>query len=49
VNARLRGLDRIVLVVDGRRGAGKIEDLIDFKVQGEGDVVAYQLEVLPVE
>ena len=35
--------------MDGACGAGKVEDLIDLHVQGEGDVVPHDLEARVVE
>ena len=49
MHARLRGLHRIPLVVDGRRRAREIKDLVDFHEEWVGDVVPQELEVLVVE
>ena len=42
-------LDRVVLVVARRRGAGEVVDLIDLEHDRLGHVVADQLEVAPAE
>ena len=44
VDADLRGLHRIELVVNGRSRASEIEDFIDLDIEGETDVVAHQLK-----
>ena len=49
VDAGLGGLDRVVLIMDGRGRAGQVVDLVHLHVEGEGDVVAHQLEVGVVE
>ena len=49
MHARLRGLHRVPLVVDGRRRAREIEDLVDLDEERVGDVVAQELEALVVE
>ena len=49
VDACLGGLDGIELVVDGRGRAGQVIDLIHLDVQGEGNVVAHQLEMGVIE
>ena len=46
VHARLRRLHRVVLVMNGRRRAGKIIDLVDLEVDWERDVVTDELEAL---
>ena len=38
------GLNRVMLVVHRACRAGHVEDTVDLKVDGEGDVVPYQLE-----
>ena len=48
-DARLRRLDRIELVVDGRGRAGEIVDLVDLDLKGEGHIVAHQLEIAVFE
>lgn len=48
-DAHLRGLHRILLIVDGRCRAGEVEDLVDLHEQRMGDVVAKQLEGLVAE
>jgi hypothetical protein len=48
-NARLRRLQRILLVVDRRCRASKIEDLVHLDKKRMGDVVAQQLEAFVVE
>ena len=45
VDAGLGRLDGVELVVDGRGRAGQVVDLVHLDVQGEGDIVANQLEV----
>ncbi len=45
----LGGLDGVELVVPGRRGAGEVVDLINFKKQRVCDIVADQLEIVFVE
>src|SRR5690606_36966010 len=35
---------RILLIVDGRGGAGQVEDLVDLHVERKGHVVADELE-----
>ncbi len=49
MDAGLGGLDRVVLIMDGRGRAGQVVDLVHLHVKGEGDVVAHQLEVGVVE
>ena len=44
MDAGLGGLDRVVLVMDGRCGAGKVVDFVNFDIEGEGDVVAQDFE-----
>jgi hypothetical protein len=44
VHAGLRGLHGVELVVNRRRRAGQVEDLIDLHEEGHGHVVAHQLE-----
>ena len=48
-DAHLRGLHRILLIVDGRCRASEVEDLVDLHEQRMGDVVAKQLEGLVAE
>lgn len=48
-NAGFDGLDRIALVMNGRRGTCEIVDFINLNVQREVDVVADQLEMPVVE
>jgi len=45
MDIHLGGLHRVILVVNGRSGTGKIIDLVNFHIQGEGDVVAEELKV----
>ena len=45
VHACLRRLHRIPLIVNGGGGACKIEDLVDFDIERECDVMPNQLEV----
>ena len=45
----LGGLDRIVLVVNRRRRAGEVEDLVHLDVERKRDVVADDLEVRVAE
>lgn len=40
----LGGLHRVVLIVNGRGGAGQVVDFVDFHIQREGDVVTHELE-----
>jgi len=49
VDAGLGGLHGVELVVDGGGGAGQVVDLVHLHVEGEGDVVAQELEVGVVE
>ena len=49
MHAGLRGLDRVVLIVDRRRGAGEIVDLVDLHIERKRHVVAHQLEMRVVE
>ena len=42
-------LDRVVLIVAGRGGAGEVVDLVDFQQDRLRDVVPDQLEIRPVE
>ena len=44
MHARLGGLHRIALVVDGRGRAGEVVDLVDLDIERKGDVVAHHLE-----
>jgi len=44
VHARFSGLDRVMLVVDRRRGAGEIVDTINLDIEWKADVVANRLE-----
>jgi hypothetical protein len=44
VNADLGRRHRIALVVNGRGRTGQIEDLVDFDIERESDVVANDLE-----
>ena len=48
-DASLGGLHRILLVVDRRRRASQIEDLVDLDEKRVGDVVAQELKPLMVE
>ncbi len=43
-NRGLDGLDRVVLIMDGRSGTGKIEDPVDLRQEGLSDVVADEFE-----
>jgi len=45
VDAGFGGLDGVELVVDGRGGAGKVVDFVDFYKEGDGDVVPHQFKV----
>jgi hypothetical protein len=45
MHAGLGGLDRIVLVVRGACGAGKVENPVKLGVIGEGDVVADKFKI----
>ena len=38
-------LDGVVLVVDGRGGAGHVVDFVHLDIQGEGDIVPHQFEI----
>ena len=49
VDRRLERLDGVVLVVDGRGGAGQVVDLVDLRVVGRGDVVAYGIEAVAAQ
>src|SRR5262245_32800723 len=49
VYAGLRRLHRIMLVMDRRRRASQIVDLIDFHIERECDIVADHFEVLVIE
>ena len=44
IDAGLDGLHRIVLIVDWRRRAGKIVNLIHFHIERNADVMAHELE-----
>ena len=48
-HVRLDGLDRVVLVVNGRGGAGQVVDLVDLEEERLGDVVPDKLELVVVE
>jgi hypothetical protein len=48
-DGNLGGLDRVVLVVDGRGGAGQVVDLVHLEVERMGHVVADQFEVGLIE
>ena len=48
-HARLHGLDRIVLVMNRRGGAGEIVDLIDFEQDRLDHIMAQQLETAVIE
>lgn len=37
-------MNRVMLIVNRACGAGHVEDAVNLKVDGEGDVVPYQLE-----
>ncbi len=45
----LHGLDRIVLIVARRGGAGQIEYLVHLEHDRLGDIVPDQVEVRPIE
>jgi hypothetical protein len=45
VDARLRRLDRIELIVNGRGRASEVIDLVDLDVKRKGHVMAHQLEM----
>src|SRR5689334_12779204 len=49
MNAGLGGLDRVVLIVNGRSGTGEVEDLVNLDVERERHVVTHELEPLVVE
>ena len=49
MDAGLGRLDRIELIMNGRCRAGQIVDLIDFDVQGKGNVVPKQFKIRPAE
>jgi hypothetical protein len=49
VDARLRRLHRIVLVVNGRGRTGEVVDLIDFDVERERHIVTNQLKPMVIE
>jgi hypothetical protein len=49
VDAGLRRLHRIVLVVNGRSWASKIIDLVDLDIEREGYVVPNDLEAMVIE
>ena len=49
MHAGLGRLHRIALVVNRRRRAGEIEDLVDLDIEREGHVVADQLEALVIQ
>ena len=42
-------MDRVGLVVEGGRRAGKIVDLIDFDIKGEADVMSHELKMGVIE
>jgi hypothetical protein len=44
VDARLRRLHRVELIVDGRGRAGEVVDLVYLDIEREGDVMAHQFE-----
>ena len=45
VDRGLGRLDRIVLIMDRRRGAGEIVDFVDLDIERQGHVVAHELEL----
>ena len=45
MNARLRCLNRIPLIMDRRRGAGEVVDLVDLDEERECNIVPQELEV----
>jgi hypothetical protein len=49
MHAGLGRLDRIVLVMDRRRRASEIVDLIDLDIERECHIVPNQLEILAIE
>ena len=49
MDARLRRLHRIVLVVNGRGRTGEVVDLIDFDVERERHIVTNQLKPMVIE
>ncbi len=49
MHADLGGLHRIELVMDGRRRAGKVVDLIHLDIERETDIVAQQLKTWMVQ
>jgi hypothetical protein len=46
MHARLGGLHRIVLIMDGAGRAGEVKNPINFNVQRESHIVSDQLEVV---
>ncbi len=44
IDAGLRGLNGIVLIVDGRSRAGEIVDFIDLHIERKGHIVAYEFK-----
>ena len=49
MDAGLRGLHRIVLIVDGRSRAGEIVDLVHLDIERKGHVVTNELEARVAE
>jgi hypothetical protein len=48
-HARLHGLDRIVLIVDGRGGAREVINLIDFEQDGFDYVMAHEFKAMIIQ
>jgi len=44
VNGRLRGLHRVVLILNGRSWAGEVVNFVDLDKQREGDIVPQELK-----
>jgi hypothetical protein len=49
VHAGFRGLDGIVLVMDWASRTSQVVNLVDFNVQGEGDVMANQFKIWMIQ
>jgi hypothetical protein len=45
MNIHLGGLNGVVLIVDRRRRASQVIDLIDLDIKGEGDVMANEFKI----
>ncbi len=48
-DAGLRGLHGIVLIVDRRRGASQIVNIVNFDIQRESNVMPDHFEILMIE